>query len=186
MDGLRVLEEAAVEAGDKDDVFLTPDDEQFIESLGLHFEDKGIPRIGGRMLGLLMLAPKPLSLGRIAELLKVSPASVSTNVRQFHDRGLVEEMSIPGDRRHYYLFSDTAWEHQFEEAIEGLTEVLQIMRARQERLRPEERVCAQRLSAATEFFTFFLGTVESALDRWRSRSKEPQPPATPAQSRNAS
>jgi DNA-binding transcriptional regulator GbsR (MarR family) len=166
-----------VEEGEKDAVSLTPDDERFIESLGLHFEDKGIPRIGGRMLGLLMLAPRPLSLGRIAELLKVSPASVSTNIRQFHNRGLVEEISFPGDRRHYYVFSDSAWEHRFEDAIEGITEALQIMRTRQERLAPQEHVRAQRLSAAIEFFTFFLGTVESALERWRAREKGPPPPS---------
>lgn len=177
---------AAVAGGDKDEFSLTADDHRFIESLGLHFEDKGIPRIGGRMLGLLMLAPKPLSLGTIAELLKVSPASVSTNIRQFHSRGLVHEMSYPGDRRHYYAFSDTAWEHRFEDARTGLTEALQILNTRKERLGPEEHLCNQRLTAAIEFFSFFRGVIESSLDRWRARNQAPAATDVPEQSRTAS
>ncbi len=56
-----------MENGDKDELLLTPEDHRFIEALGLHFEKQaGFPRIGGRMLGLLMLAPKPLALGRAA------------------------------------------------------------------------------------------------------------------------
>jgi DNA-binding transcriptional regulator GbsR (MarR family) len=161
--------------GDKDELFLTPEDHRFIEALGLHFENKaGFPRIGGRMLGLLMLASKPMALGSIAELLKVSPASVSTNIRHFHAKGLVEEIGLPGDRRHYYVFCDSAWEHQFEEAIKGITEMLQIMRTRMDRLSEDEGVRQQRFLSTIEFFDFFLGMVKSGRERWRSRGEEPQ------------
>jgi DNA-binding transcriptional regulator GbsR (MarR family) len=177
-----------VEDGDKDGLFLTPEDHRFIEALGLHFENKaGFPRIGGRMLGLLMLASKPLALGTIAELLKVSPASVSTNIRHFHSKGLVEEIGLPGDRRHYYVFRDSAWEHQFEEAIKGITDLLQIMRARQERLDPDESVRQQRFHSTMEFFDFFLGMIKSGRDHWRSRGEAAQPAdATPEQLRHHS
>jgi DNA-binding transcriptional regulator GbsR (MarR family) len=176
-----------VEDEGKDGFPLTPEDHQFIESLGLHFEDKaGFPRIGGRMLGLLMLAPKPLALGTIAELLKVSPASVSTNIRLFHSKGLVAEIGLPGDRRHYYVFSDSAFAHQFEDAIAGLTEALQIMRARMNQLGAQEQVRQQRFCSAIEFFDFFLGVVKSARERWQTRNAEPQPPPASEPSRSLS
>lgn len=167
-----------MEDGDKDGLSLTPEDHRFIEALGLHFENKaGFPRIGGRMLGLLMLASKPLALGSIAELLKVSPASVSTNIRTFHSKGLVEEIGLPGDRRHYYVFSDTAFEHQFEDALEGVTEILQIMRTRMARLGPDESLRLQRFLSTIEFFDFFLGMVKGARERWQHRKKESAAPA---------
>lgn len=176
-----------MEAGDKDEFSLTPDDHRFIEALGLHFEKQaGFPRIGGRMLGLLMLAPKPLALGSIAELLMVSPASVSTNIRQFHSRGLVEEISYPGDRRHYYAFSGSAWEHQFEEAIKGLTELLQIMGTRMNRLGLDETVRQQRFTGTVEFFEFFLGMIKSGRERWHSRAQGARTPSTPEPSRSVS
>ncbi|WP_224360470.1 GbsR/MarR family transcriptional regulator [Hyalangium versicolor] len=175
-----------MEVGDKDGLFLTPEDHRFIEALGLHFENRGgFPRIGGRMLGLLMLAPKPLALGSIAELLKVSPASVSTNIRHFHEKGLVQEIGLPGDRRHYYVFSDGAWDHHFEEAIKGVTECVQIMRTRLASL-GLENVCQQRFSSTIEFFEFFLGMVMTARDRWRDRCSPPQATTTPEPSRSIS
>ena len=176
-----------MEDGDKDGLSLTPEDQRFIEALGLHFENHaGFPRIGGRMLGLLMLASKPMALGSIAELLKVSPASVSTNIRTFHAKGLVEEIGLPGDRRHYYVFSDTAFEHQFEDALEGLTDILQIMRTRMERLGPDESLRMQRFLATIEFFGFFRSMVQSARERWQNREKESAPPPSPAPSRSVS
>ncbi|MBN1206549.1 MAG: MarR family transcriptional regulator [Myxococcaceae bacterium] len=175
-----------MEDGEKDGLSLTPDDHQFIEAIGRHFEDEGIPRIGGRLLGLLILAEKPLSLGRIAELLKVSPASVSTNVRLFHTRRLIEEISYPGDRRHYYTFSDAAWEHQFQSAMGAVTAAQKIFRGSLARLRPEEHVRCQRMSQAIEFFQFMHGVLESALGSWRNRSQEPAPASEATPSRTTS
>ncbi len=66
---------------------LTPELSRFIEGMGMYFENQGIPRIGGRMLGLLMIAHRPLSAEDLARILKVSRASLSTNFR-----------SLPGQR----------------------------------------------------------------------------------------
>jgi DNA-binding transcriptional regulator GbsR (MarR family) len=43
----------------------------FIESLGRYFENYGIPRIGGRILGLLLIAHAPLSAELISKVLKI-------------------------------------------------------------------------------------------------------------------
>jgi DNA-binding MarR family transcriptional regulator len=54
------------------------------------------------MLGLLLLTPDELSIDEIAEGLRVSRASVSTNARQLEAWGLVERVSHLGDRRDFY------------------------------------------------------------------------------------
>lgn len=89
---------------------LTEAQHQFVEHMGLHFESLGIARIGGRILGLMLLAERPLMLDEIAELLLVSRASVSTNTRAFLHLGLLAQHSIPGDRRRYYAFNPKAWD----------------------------------------------------------------------------
>jgi DNA-binding transcriptional regulator GbsR (MarR family) len=177
-----------LEEAEKSEFTLTPDDHRFIEALGLHFENEGIPRIGGRIIGLLMLADRPLSLGQIADLLKVSPASVSTNARLFHTRALMEEISLPGDRRHYYVFSQSPWEQQFQAAMKTLLNAGQIYRGKLSQLGPEEQVRRKRLGEACEFFDFFHGVIASALEQWRARrqqASEPAPDIT-SQSRTAS
>lgn len=177
-----------MQEAEKSEFTLTPEDHRFIETLGLHFEDEGIPRIGGRMIGLLMLADRPLSLGQIADLLKVSPASVSTNARLFHTRALLEEISIPGDRRHYYVFSKSPWEQQFQAAMKTVLKAGKIYRDKLAQLGPDEHVRRQRMAEAVEFFDFFHGVIGSALEQWRARRQQaPVPtPDTPSQSRTSS
>ena len=53
----------------------------FIERMGLAFESDGLPRIAGRIFGLLLLSEDCRSLDELAAELKVSKGSVSTNAR---------------------------------------------------------------------------------------------------------
>ena len=55
--------------------------QQFVERSGIFFQSEGLPRIGGRIFGLLLLADQAVSIDSIAQELKVSKPSVSTNTR---------------------------------------------------------------------------------------------------------
>jgi DNA-binding transcriptional regulator GbsR (MarR family) len=65
-------------------------------------EQDGLPRIGGRVFGLLMISENDLSLDEIAEALQVSKASASINTRMLEQRGVLEKISHRGDRRDFY------------------------------------------------------------------------------------
>lgn len=82
-------------------LFTAPELE-FAESVGLRFDALGLPRIGGRIFGLLIVSPRPLSLDEIASVLGISRASVSINTRLFIANGSMEIRAVPGDRRQYY------------------------------------------------------------------------------------
>lgn len=77
--------------------------DRFIERMGRHLEGDGLPRIGGRMLGLLLLHDEPLSLDDMAERLRVSKTSISTNARLLETLSLAQRVSRPGDRRDFYV-----------------------------------------------------------------------------------
>src|SRR5512135_255295 len=89
---------------------LTPELHRFIQHMGGYFESSGVPPIGGRILGLLMIAHEPLSAEDIASVLNVSRASISTNFRVLAAAGLAERYTSHADRTTYYVFPDTAWE----------------------------------------------------------------------------
>src|SRR5690349_5908934 len=74
----------------------------FIEQMGLSAETGGLPRIAGRLFGLLLLSPGPRSLDEIAAALGVSKGSVSTDARLLLRHGWLRRVSRPGDRRDYY------------------------------------------------------------------------------------
>src|SRR5688500_2032983 len=84
------------------DLKLEPADVEFVERVGRFFEGDAAPRTSGRMLGLLLLEPEELSIDEIADALRVSRASVSTNARQLESFGVVERVSHLGDRRDFY------------------------------------------------------------------------------------
>lgn len=85
---------------------LAPRD-KLIEDFGLFFEQYGMPRIFGRMYGLLLVTDAPhLSLEQIADELNISKASASTMARQLQAMYIVEKSTVPGDRRDYYRAAD--------------------------------------------------------------------------------
>jgi hypothetical protein len=76
--------------------------ERFIEVMGRHFEEEGVPRIAGRLFGQLMVMERDASLDELAESLQVSKGSVSSNARLLEEWGVAERITRPGDRRDYY------------------------------------------------------------------------------------
>ena len=83
---------------------VSPADE-LVERMGLHWELEGLPRIAGRIFGLLMLQPDACAIGEIAERLGVSKASVSVDARRLERLGLIQRVGRPGDRRDYYAIA---------------------------------------------------------------------------------
>lgn len=77
---------------------------------GLLAERYGLPRIAGEICGLLFMTDGPLSLDEIAESLKVSKASVSTNVRLLESLRFVRRGDVREGRRDYYAFAGDVWE----------------------------------------------------------------------------
>ena len=146
---------------------LEPGVVRFIERMGIYYERLGVPRIGGRILGLLMMARRPLTLDDMASLLQVSRASISTNARMNVALGMVRHVSLPGDRRDYYVFSPNAWEERL--AIGKPTAILlhNIGQEGLSALAPTNREGRERLVEMMEFCTFLEAETEGMIVRWR-------------------
>ena len=140
---------------------------QFIESMGLALESDGLPRIAGRIFGLLLVSEEARSLDDLAAELGVSKASVSTNARLLEQRGVLVQVSRHADRRDYYqvphdLFSHTMaqrlarWQ-RFHEAIGAARTSLPIRS-------PEVR---ERLEEYEEAYAYMSRVISEALGRWQ-------------------
>jgi DNA-binding transcriptional regulator GbsR (MarR family) len=108
---------------------LDPGDEEFVERVGRFYEGDGAPRTSGRMLGLLMLAPGELSIDEIADRLKVSRASVSTNARSLEGYRVVERVSHIGDRRDFYRIAADLERTLVRYRMERLAKVEELLQA---------------------------------------------------------
>ncbi len=94
--------------------------ERFIERMGQLYQHDAMPRIAGRMFGLLLLTPEPLSMDEVAELLQVSKASVSANARLLETTHMIGRVTKPGDRRDYYEVTEDTHQRLVEQRIQRL------------------------------------------------------------------
>jgi len=99
----------------------------FIEDIGLFFEQIGMPRMAGRILGVLLISDPPAqSITDIAQTLKASKSSVSIMARMLVENGLVERVASPVPRRDYYRFKPGGWilyMRQWMDLMSGLHEI---------------------------------------------------------------
>jgi biotin operon repressor len=140
-----------------------------IESMGRYFEQYGLARIGGRLVGLLTLTDQPLTLDAMAAALGVSRASVSTNIRLLVAYGLAELVSFPGDRRDYYRFAENAWERGIIVNIEGTEALRRIAERGLAGVTHDDGVALARLTEMVVFCDFFIEEQRATLERWRAR-----------------
>lgn len=149
---------------------LSPELSRFIENMGRFFESYGIPRIGGRVLGLLLVAHEPLTAEQIAAILKVSRASISTNFRLLLTSGLAEKIYLPGDRATYYAFPESAWEKVFNVEIASITAMKQLAEQGRDAL-PSGDAAQRRLREMVHWADYLLDLFQKALVDWRAREK---------------
>lgn len=101
---------------------------EFVERIALTLEGDGFPRIAGRIFGLLIISENESSLDDLAATLGASKASVSVNTRMLEDKGVIERVSKPGDRRDYYRISTDPFVCTMEQRIAKWNRVRAVMR----------------------------------------------------------
>lgn len=148
---------------------LSPELTRFIESMGTYFESYGIPRIGGRILGLLLVAHEPLSAEDISAVLRVSRGSVSTNFRLLLAGGLAEKVSFPGGRTTYYAFPETAWEKAMNAEIQGVTTMKRLAQQGLQALLPGDPA-RRRMEELSNWADFLHQLYQNALIEWREKA----------------
>jgi DNA-binding transcriptional regulator GbsR (MarR family) len=148
---------------------LSPELSRFIENMGMYFESYGIPRIGGRILGLLMVAHEPLSAENISSILKVSRASISTNFRVLLTSGLAEKVTFPGDRTTYFAFPEIAWEKVMSVEIEAISAMKKIAQQGLNALSSEDSAY-NRMQGMINWADFLVEVYKNALVEWRART----------------
>ena len=83
---------------------------RFIEDIGLFFEKMGLPRMAGRILGVLLICEPPeQSITEIGQRLNASKSSISIMTRLLLENGLIERAPSPLPRQDYYRFKPGGW-----------------------------------------------------------------------------
>ncbi len=158
--------------------------EKVIEDFGLYFEQYGLPRILGRIYGLLMITDAPmLGLDEMAEQLGISKASASTSARQLQAFTLIEKLSLPGDRRDYYRVAPDEYVQYLRTTLEKSLEFSKLIEraAQLENLTPASRTKLERIAHVYEALT---ETIRRFFENYQFEDPaDPTAPQKPASQR---
>lgn len=142
---------------------------RFVEEVGLLFELSGMPRMAGRILGWLLIADPPhQSLTQVAEALQASKGSISTMSRLLIQAGIVDRVSLPGDRRDYFCIKLDAWTELIQQKTAQIKAIREIAERGLELLEGEPDQRRQRLEEMRDFHAFFEGELPRLSQRWES------------------
>lgn len=142
-----------------------------VERFGLRFEEDGLPRIAGRMLGLLMVSAEPRSLDDLGEELQASKTSASTNARLLERLGAVERTTRPGDRRDYYRIVDNLHVRMLEARLAQMRGTRDLLAQALSCPASQKPQVQERLCSFTKFYEDVVATLEAAKQRWFDEQK---------------
>lgn len=89
---------------------LNPVTEKFILHWGEMGSQWGVNRTMSQIHALLYIIGKPLNAEEITETLDVARSNVSTSIKELQHWGLVQKVSILGDRRDHFTTNTDVWE----------------------------------------------------------------------------
>ncbi len=145
----------------------------FVEEVGLFYEDLGLTRIWGRVLGwLLVCEPDFQSAEDLAEVLHVSRGSISMSTKALVRAGMVERQTLRGDRRTYYRIRPEAWTGVFENQTRVLAQLRELAEQGLGLLNGEPAERRRRLEELRDFMEFHEREVPALLARWQSEHRQ--------------
>lgn len=147
---------------------LAPELTAYVEEVALFWEGQGLPRIAGRIVGLLLVCDPPYRTPRqLAEELGASKGSVSAMTRLLLASGTIEVVPIPGERATWYQLSPDSLEQKLERR---LTEMV-AFRALAERgltlLEDAPASQRERLETVRSLYAFLERELPALMERWR-------------------
>jgi DNA-binding transcriptional regulator GbsR (MarR family) len=138
----------------------------------------GFGEVMGRLYGILLLSPEPMSLDDLASGLEISKGSVSMNMRDLERWGMAKEVWMRGERKKYYKAESDMWQmirnvlssrerREVDLALNVLGDSIEKLQKAEAELTPEEKELAEfyleRIADLQGFFQFAQMALETVL-----------------------
>jgi DNA-binding transcriptional regulator GbsR (MarR family) len=147
--------------------------QRFVEEVGIFFEQSGMPRMAGRILGWLLISDSPHQMtGELTEALMASKGSISTMTRFLIRIGLIERISLPGQRRDYFRFKSGAWHRWLKEGLVQTTTARQLAERGLELLEGKSQLNRQGLEEMRNMYAFFEREFPALVKRWEQEHRK--------------
>ena len=151
-------------------------EKNFVEEVGIVFEQTGLPRMAGRIFGRLLISNPPhQSTDQLAEALIASKGSISTMARLLIQIGLIERLSLPGERLNYFRLRHDALRHMLKHGVEDEIKMFrQLAEHGLELLASETSLTIKWLEEMRDKYAFFEREFPTLLERWEQEHNAKQ------------
>jgi len=146
---------------------------QFVERVGLFWDNYGGQRMAGRVLGWLLVCDPPVqSITQIAEGVMASKASISTSCRTLELIGLIEKVPVRGDRAAYYRMLEGSWSRMFEAKQVALRLFRELAEEGLAVLEGESEERRERLEELHDLYAFLELEMPKIIEDWRESRRK--------------
>jgi DNA-binding transcriptional regulator GbsR (MarR family) len=149
---------------------LQDEKQHFVEDVALVFEEIGLTRMAGRILGWLLISNPPhQSADELAEALQASKGSISTMTRLLIQIDLIERVSFPGDRRDYFRMMPDVWAQLLRARLSQITDLHQLAEEGLELLEAEPPELRQRIQDMHDLYSYVETELPVLIERWEQK-----------------
>jgi len=146
------------------------EEKHFIEDISLYFEQMGLPRTAGRILGVLLISDPPAqSLTDLCALLDSSKSSVSTTTRLLVEMDLIERVPSPVPRQVYFQFRPGGWAVFVRQRLRLWASLHEIAEQGLDLLQDRDPALRDRLQEAHDMFSLIEEELPDLLERVETR-----------------
>lgn len=139
---------------------------RYIEDTGLLFDQFGLTRMAGRVFGYLIVCDEDhVSFHQIKESLQASKGSISGTMKQLQQMGMVEALSLPGDRKTYYRISKVQIGEILRARVEQFINLADIL-DRGGQLKDREDETSIWLTEASTFYNWIGDRIDDIINQW--------------------
>jgi DNA-binding transcriptional regulator GbsR (MarR family) len=144
----------------------------FIEKVGLTFEQLGFPRMGGRIIGWLLIAESPQApMSELMDALQASKSSISSITRLLIQVNLIEVTGVPGVRRDYFRIRPDAWTNALKDRFAQATSFRQLADEGLALLKTAPPEQARRLQEMRLMYAFLEREIPALVERWETERR---------------
>ena len=148
------------------------EERHFVEDISLYFEQMGLPRTAGRVLGMLLISDPPAqSLTDLCALLDASKSSISTTTRLLIEMDLIERAPSPVPRQVYFQFKSGGWLVFVRERLRMWALLHQIAEQGLQLLQDKDPALRERLQEAHDMFSLIEEELPTLLERVETRRR---------------
>jgi len=146
--------------------------QQIIADFAEGYSNFGLNPLMGRIVGLLIISEEPQSLDDIVEKLEMSKGPISQICRRLKERGLIDKVWIPGDRKDYYEATDDIFGKAYANQINKMQKNIEIAEkylGRAKELNSEDAAfIRKRMKMMKAFYELMDEYNEKFMKAWKS------------------